>query len=295
MARRILLAEGSEAIATAIRLDLEQRGREVEVVSPPLAAGRAAAARFDAALVRGTGGAEAIAAIRAADPLLPVVVLFLDRKEAAAHPGVEGDAVIVGPLTVSAVGAACTLAEELRARADRIAELEVRLARPARAGGELAFLKRLLFTEVKRSRRYGYPLSLALLAVDGWDALAPALGGRGRTELLAEVLALVARALREIDVVVPFSDERLVVLMPHTRDDGALRVARRLCALVRDRAGVPKLTVSAGVATHAGDGTVSFGGLAKRAADALRRASAEGGDRAEAAEPPKKRDRISIG
>ncbi len=292
MARRILLADESDAVVTAIRRDLEERGREVEAVSPAKAAARVAAGRFGAALVRGTAGPEVIAAIRAADPLLPVIVLFLDRKEAAANAGARGDAALVGPLTASAVSTACALAEQLRVRGERIAELEGRLARPA---GELEFLKKLLFVEVKRSRRYGYPLSLALLAVDGWDRIAPALGSRGRISLLADVLRLVSGALREIDVAVPFSDERLVVLMPHTKDDGALRVARRLCALVRDRKGHPDLTVSAGVATHGGDGTVSFGALVKRAADALQRARGAGGDRAEPADPPKKRDRISIG
>ena len=73
--------------------------------------------------------------------------------------------------------------------------------------------------------------------MDGWAELAPALGARGRTALLAELLGVVSGALRDIDVAVPFSEERLVVLMPHTKDDGALRVARRLCALVRDRPG----------------------------------------------------------
>jgi hypothetical protein len=40
---------------------------------------------------------------------------------------------------------------------------------------------------------------------------------------------------------------------------------------------------------------VSFGGLVKRAGEALARAVEKGGDRAEPADPPKKRDRISIG
>ncbi len=295
MPRRILLADDSEAVVTAIRRDLEERGREVDAVSPAAAPARAAAARYGAALVRGTAGPKVLAAVRAADPHLPVLVLFLDRKEAAAHPGARGDAVLVGPLTPSAISTACALAEELRSRGEKIAELEARLARPAQSLRDLEFLKKLLFVEVRRSRRYGFPLSLALVSVDGWGRLAPALGSRGRTALLAELLGIVSGALRDIDLAVPFSEERLVVLMPHTKDDGALRVARRLCALARDRSGAPKVTMSVGVASHGGDGTVSFGALVKRAGDALVRARAAGGDRAEPADPPRKRDRISIG
>jgi diguanylate cyclase (GGDEF)-like protein len=248
------------------------------------------------ALVRGTAGTKILAAIRAADPHLPVVVLFLDRDEAKLHPGVKADAVLVGPLTPSGVATACRLGLELRSRADRIAELEGRLARPGRAERDLDFLKRLLLTEVKRSRRYGFPISLVLLSVDRWEEVVKDLAGpRERTALLAELLGVVNGTLRDIDIAVPFSEERLLVLMPHTKDDGALKVARRLCALVRDRPKGPKLTASAGVASHAGDGTISFGGMVKRAADALERARSAGGDRAEPADPPKKRDRISIG
>jgi len=295
MARRILVADDSEAVVTALRRDLVERGREVLAVSPGAAAAAAGATRFAAALVRGTAGAKVVAGLRAADPLLPVIVLFLDRQEAALHPGVKGDAVLVGPLTASGVATACGLAEELRVRGERIAELEARGARSGQAARDLEFLKRLLLVEVKRSRRYGYPVSLALMAVDGWDSLAPELGAKGRTALLAELLGVVSGTLRDIDLAVPFSDERLLVLMPHTKEDGALKVARRLCALVRDRPRGPKVTVSAGVAGHAGDGTVAFGGLVKRAGDALARARAAGGDRAESADPPKRRDRISIG
>ena len=80
MARRILVAEESEAVVSALRRDLEFPGREVVAVAPAEAAERAAGPRFTAALVRGTAGADTIAALRSADPALPVVVLFLDRK-----------------------------------------------------------------------------------------------------------------------------------------------------------------------------------------------------------------------
>lgn len=294
--RRILVADDSQAVVTALRRDLAEDGGEVVAVSPPAAPAAAAATRFATALVRGTAGVKTVAALRAADPQLPVVVVFLDRSEARLHPGVRGDAVLVGPLTASGVASACRLGEELRNRAERIAELQARAARPGRAERDLEFLKRLLLVEVKRSRRYGFPISLALLAVDRWEEVVKDLAGaRERTVLLAELLGVVSGTLRDIDIAVPFSQERLLVLMPHTKSDGGLKVARRLCALVRDRPKGLRVTVSAGVASHAGDGTISFGGMVRRAADALARARAAGGDRAEPADPPKKRDRISIG
>jgi diguanylate cyclase (GGDEF)-like protein len=298
MRRRILLADDPGPVVSAVKRDLEERGCVVEVASLAAAAERVGAARFDAALVRGaSGAAEVLAGMRAADALLPVVVLFLDRKEARASPAAAAaaDGVLVAPLTASAVGTLCAFAAKVRDAAERVAELEGALARREAEGRDLEFLKKLLFVEVKRSKRYGYPVSMALIEIDGWERVRANLSARERTAILADLLGLVTRSLRDIDLAVPFSDERLVVLMPHTGADGALRVARRLCAKIRDRADRPLLTASAGVAAHGGDGTVSFGGLAKRAGDALARARAQGGDRAECADPVKKRDRISMG
>lgn len=298
MRRRILLADDPGPVVNAVKRDLEERGCVVEVAPLAAAAERAGATRFDAALVRGAAGAGGVlAAMREADALLPVVVLFMDRKEARSSPAAAAaaDGVLVAPITASGVGTLCAFAARMRDASERIAELEAAMARRQVQERDLAFLKKLLFVEVKRSKRYGYPLSMALLELDGWERTRAQLSARERTALLAEVLGLVTRSLRDIDLAVPFSDERLVVLMPHTGADGALRVARRLCAQIRDRKGPPLLTASAGVAAHGGDGTVSFGGLVKRAGDALARARAQGGDRAECADPVKKRDRISIG
>jgi two-component system, cell cycle response regulator len=295
MPLRILLAESSRPVIAAIRRDLEERGCALASAAPADAASRAAPGRYGAALVRGTGPvAEVMADLRAADPLLPVVVLFLDRKEAAAAGPLDADGVLVGPLTASAVGTVCAFAGKLRDAATRTQALEARLA-ALRGGRDLEFLKKLLFVEVKRSRRYGHPLSLALVALDRWAELAPKLAARARTTVLAELLGVVRGSLRDIDFAVPFSDERIVVMMPHTGADGALRVARRLAARIRDHAGPLKVTASVGVASHAGDGTVSFGSLVRRAGEALERARGQGGDRAEPADPVKKRDRISIG
>jgi len=295
MALRILLVGDPGPAAAALRRDLAARGCTVDEVRPAEAAARAVAGGYGAALVRAGGIAEAaVRALRAAAALLPVIVLSGERGEAADAEGLGVDGVLAPPLTTSAIGTACTLAGRLREAAARAAALEARLA-AARGDRDLDFLKRLLFVEVKRSRRYGYPLSLALVALDGWDALAAKLSRKARTERLAELLGVVTRTLRDIDLAVPFADERIVVMMPHTGADGGLRVARRLCAAIRDHAGAPWVTASVGVASHAGDGTVSFGALVRRAGAALARARAEGGDRAEPADPVKKRDRISIG
>lgn len=297
MAGRILVAVDSKPVVAALRRDLEPAGLAVDAVRPSEAAGRLDPARHVAAVVRAGKGAEAVvAALKAAAPRLAVLALFFDEEEAAAFPGALGaDGVLVGPLTAPQVAGTCALAARLTATQQRLHAAE--RSRPLTPSGEhdLAFLKRLLFVEVKRSRRYGIPTSLALVSVDGWEGLSAPLDRPARLALLAELIGLVSASVRDIDIAVPFSEERLVVLMPHTGAAGGLQVARRLCTRVRERATTIPLTVSVGVASHEGHGAVSFGSLVKRAGEALAAARAQGGDRAVGAEPAKRRDRISIG
>lgn len=302
MPRRILVAEPAAPLLAPLRRPLRAAGVELDALGSATAAGKVRPASHVAAIVPGgRGGPEAARAARAADPLLPVIALFADEAEAdAAGQGdrLGADGALVVPVGAAAVVGACRLAERLRAATARAAEADARRVAEAAAprhGAELEFLKRLLPLEVKRSRRYGYPVSLALVAVDRFAEVSARLGPRGRTAALAEVLGLLSASVRDIDLAAPFSGERFVVLMPHTRAEGGLQVARRLCARVRERGAGEGITVSAGVAGHDGGGTVSFGGLVRRAAEALTRARAAGGDRAEPAEPPRKRDRIVMG
>ncbi len=298
MAGRILIAIESKPVIAALKRDLEPAGFAVDVFPPATAAGKVDPTRHAAALVRGAPGADlVVAALKRADPSLAVVSLFFDEEEAQGYPGALGaDGVLVGPLTPSQVAGTCALAARLTAARREIAG-QSRAAAPMVASGahDLAFLKRLLFVEVKRSRRYGFPLSLALVSVDRWEELSGQLGPRARAKLLGELTGVVAGAVRDIDISVPFSDDRLVVLMPHTATAGGLQVARRICSRVRERASTIPLTVSVGLASHEGHGTVSFGALVKRATGALTGAREAGGDRAISAEPAKRRDRISIG
>src|SRR5512140_558947 len=197
MARRILLADDASPVADALRRDLRDRGFVVDLVPPAEAPDRAARGRYGAALVGGTARGGVVAALKGADPHLPVVAIFLDRKEAAASPDARhADGVLVAPLTASSVVAICDLSVRLRDLSARVSDLEGRASR--HAGPDLELLKRLLLAEVKRSRRYGHPLSLALVAVDGW------LSARGRTAALAGVLGVVTASLRDLDLAVPF-------------------------------------------------------------------------------------------
>jgi diguanylate cyclase (GGDEF)-like protein len=298
MSGRILVAVESRPVVSALRRDLEPAGFGMDAVHPADAAASIEPGRHLAAVVRAGPGADlVVAALKRADPHLTVLALFFDEEEAEGYPGGLGaDGVLVGPLTAPQVAGTCALAARLTVAARKLGVAE-RSRPPLAASGDLdlGFLKRLLFVEVKRSKRYGIPISLALVAVDRWEEVAEQIGPRARAALLAELTGVLSAAVRDIDICVPFSEDRLVVLMPHTPSAGGLQVARRLCNRVRERASAIPVTVSLGVAGHEGQGTISFGSLVKRAAAALTAARVAGGDRAVGAEPPKRRDRISMG
>lgn len=299
MQRRILLAEPSTLIADAVAREAAPLDLAVDAVAPEEALARLDPEGHALAIVRGTQEGRSLAgALRGVDPALPVVALFLDDEEARAAGTLDfADGALVGPLTAAAIQGACRLALGLADARARAEEAEARAARLPRGAGDLDFLKRLILVEVKRSRRYRFPVSLALVALDGWAERAATLAPRERVAVLADVLAVLVRSVRDIDVVVPFPDDRFLVLVPHTGRAGALQAAGRMCARIREHPGIVRVTASIGVASHEGDGgAVAFGGLVKRAAEALSRARAEGGDRAVSADGPRrKRDRISIG
>ena len=181
----------------------------------------------------------------------------------------------------------------LRSRSGRTDETERSPARvPPPPGADLdarasffqfELFKRLLAIELKRSKRYGFPLSILLVSpdgepiggladddptgpVEGFDADASTVVGRA-----------VSLAIRDIDIPVHFSDDQTLVVMPHTDLDGALVVAERIRR--KARSGEGAITVSIGATSTGGPGRLSFDQLIGRATRALLEARKAGGDR----------------
>ncbi|MCY1034741.1 diguanylate cyclase [Corallococcus sp. BB11-1] len=314
----ILLAEPSAPVASTLRRFLEGAGHEVAWVGGAAEARRLLQDRPPGVLVASASlpvdGEALCQELRQKGSRLPVLLVYPPDEEhadtRAAGAGAEG--CLVGPLkrgtVVTCVSLVLRLAEA-GARAltpDAAAPPAPAVAIPARPGGlperrasrtdlfsvssspDFDFLKRLLLMEVKRSRRYRYPISLLLVEVDRFTEHTLSLAPPARTALLAEALGLLTAGVRDIDVVVPFADSRFVVFLPHTPRSGARVVAERLRERMPSLKALPGATASVGVAVSeppAGGAKaltqgagLSFGGLLKEAGDALRRAQAGGGD-----------------
>src|SRR4051812_42866488 len=127
--------------------------------------------------------------------------------------------------------------------------------------------------EVKRARRYKFPVSFLIVAIDHFhERLAGSTQGL-RMVVMAEALGIISRGVRDIDLAVPFTENRFLVFLPHTPRAGALTVAARLHERVRKMKTVEDLTPSIGVAAFdplSSKAEVSFGTLMREATEALR-------------------------
>ncbi|ATB32019.1 diguanylate cyclase [Melittangium boletus] len=298
-----LVAEPSASVAGALRRFLENAGHEVTVASTVQEGlervRELAPALVLASITEGFDGEALCRHVKEEAPAIPVLLLYLPEEEnpesRAAAAGAE--ACLVGPLKRATVVSCVSLLMQLsKAReAVSVVRTEMQLMqhqnqgpRPvaASSAADLEFLKRLLFMEVKRSRRYRYPISYLLLEPDRYAELLAPLPASQRTSALAEILRRLTEALRDIDVAVPFAEGRFIVFLPYTPYEGALVVAERLRQRVKEVESVPGLTASMGLSVFEpsaakGQAQVSFGSLMKEAGEALRRAQAAGGDRVE--------------
>ncbi len=240
------------------------------------------------------GGEAILDAARALTPRRPVLVAIVSGPAQLAADKAHqagADLVTLRPHDAEHLGPVLMAAAALAAERTRLltiqgteALLRARLAGANVAATATGFqtvetFRRILELELKRSRRYGYALSVCQLALELGDvppppALAHQL--RIRTE------AAIAGAIRDIDFPVEIADDRFLVLLPYTDARGAVFVGRRVIAAVRasepvrhgGRAWTPSVT--AGVAGVQGGAELSVAQLMRSAGAALQQARERG-------------------
>jgi PleD family two-component response regulator len=236
------------------------------------------------AALPGTSGFALCRMIKERDPALPVVLMFSLEDEAGAEEAhrAGADNYLIRPLKRSEVlfvARDLVAQREALLRATRLSE-ERDAARRSGSDGtidgnrllQFELFKRVLSIELKRSRRYGFPLSLLVATLDepaqpsDRDGLAVAVRG----------------AIRDIDIPVAFGSNDVLVVMPHTDLEGAKLVAERIRKRVRSTGRQP-FTASVGVVAADGSDRLTFSTLLAQATRARKQAAREGGDRVVAA------------
>lgn len=233
-------------------------------------------------VVLGTSaGAGSSKLARAARAKLPNALVFAAQSKG--FKAAYADAVL--PLPVSANDLKVRLAERTAkpAQATVVQRPGDGILDPTTSFYTFSHFKEVVFVEVKRARRYGFPLALALVAFDPVD-------GKMTPELHAQLMGGLAlamrRSMRDTDYPVAYSPDRILLLMPHTDLAGSLIVARRLNERVA-RATLQledisiRPTISVGVAAGEPGRDYAFSDLVRQAQDGLAEAIERGGNRIE--------------
>jgi PleD family two-component response regulator len=163
----------------------------------------------------------------------------------------------------------------LRSRLEALSDPEPRGLQP------FELFQRALEIEIKRARRFEYPLSVALFAVEVPPPPPPA-GIRGI--LRARAGNALIHTIRDIDLATQLDHERFLVLLPYTDLTGAAKVGRRVIAAVAQHEPVvsggrsfPPRVVGAVTGSKQGQ-ELSFARLMKNATRALEQARRDGAE-----------------
>ncbi len=141
----------------------------------------------------------------------------------------------------------------------------------------------LMKTEFARARRYGFPVSCMLIQVDRLDSLVDLHGVALRETVREEFNKLVQEKTRGADHLGLASEDRHLIVMPHTPAEGAVLVGERLREgfedlEVRVGANVLALHLSVGIASSDEQDTLFFDTLMAQAEAALQYSVSDGGN-----------------
>ena len=134
--------------------------------------------------------------------------------------------------------------------------------------------------EFSRTARYKTPLSVIIFNIDDFRKVNDRYGHLIGDEVLKQVGRLVKTVVRDVDVAARYAGDEFAILLPNTEPEGALNLARRLVHLVRetefDVLKNEHISISAGVASYAGEDLETYDLLVQAAESAMKKAKAGG-------------------
>ena len=129
--------------------------------------------------------------------------------------------------------------------------------------------------EFKKSRRFGWKLSLLLIEVDGLDEIVSSSGDEGRRAALLNVSGTILTESRDVDLPARLDANQFAMLLPGTDAEGAgTMVQRVMTQILNDASGTLRLAV--GITDAPRDGLETSGEFVARARQALETARAQG-------------------
>lgn len=170
-------------------------------------------------------------------------------------------------------------------QADRLAELAT--TDPLTGLANSRVFRERLNQDLARAERYGEPLSLLLIDVDGLKRVNDRAGHQAGDAALEAVAAAIRSGMREADLGARLGGDEFAVLAPRTDESAALVLAERLRAHIAGTAvgwGRQRTTISIGVASVSPTARRAADAVITAADDAMYRAKRMGGNRVASAD-----------
>ncbi len=138
------------------------------------------------------------------------------------------------------------------------------------------YLEERLAEEIKRSSRYGYPMSLLMIDVDDFGKFNKDFGVLVGDRVLRESVKAMRATLRGADIAARYGGEEFCVLLPQTTVAEAQTIAERIRHSVESiEFPERRITISVGIATYS-LGITEADEIIRAADDAMRRAKSSG-------------------
>ncbi|MSU78762.1 MAG: GGDEF domain-containing protein [Gemmataceae bacterium] len=146
------------------------------------------------------------------------------------------------------------------------------------------YLMEFLDRELARSSRYDRPLSLLICDIDRFKSINDRFGHLGGDFVLRELANRIKGNIRKEELFARYGGEEFAVVLPETKQDGALILAERLCKVINQTPFVFEnetfeVTISGGLATTQGKANITPMELIRRSDEKLYQAKEEGRNR----------------
>lgn len=96
------------------------------------------------------------------------------------------------------------------------------------------FMENYLRRETKRASRYGHPVAMLFIDLDGFKQVNDIHGHMAGSRTLVEVGQVLRENVREIDVAARWGGDEFTVVLPETDGEGARVMAQRICERIRE-------------------------------------------------------------